>query len=170
MTSDDNAPKYLWDDEEFIDSVQEDEEFWEQRRLNIYDRRLVKPMKKPLTAPWDLAISDSDVEKLKAGFSPRNQDDKYTWQIEEENGNLSIHVIRSFSNEPGWVLHIASKSSTDNSASAKIHSITWDGELAGIKDDVEKAKERVTILARVIPKCDFENAPATAYDPKPAAK
>jgi hypothetical protein len=163
-TSDSKAHKYLWDDEEFWDSVHEDDEFWERWRLNIYDQRLVKPMAKPLTAPWDLAISDSDVEKLKAGFTSRNFDDKYSWQIEDENGNLSIHVIRHFVREPSFILHIAPKSSTDNGASAKIYSITWDGELAGIKDDVEKAKERVTILARVIPKCHFENAPATVYD------
>jgi microsomal dipeptidase-like Zn-dependent dipeptidase len=151
MTSDGNAHS----------NVEEDEEFWNRWRSNTYERKLVKPMKKPLTAPLDLAVSDSDVEKLKAGFRPRNLDDKYAWLIEDENGNISIHIIRYFVQEEEYILHIAPKPSNDNSASAKIHSITWEGDMIGIKDDVEQAKKRVVILARVILKCDFENAPGT---------
>ncbi|ORX91576.1 hypothetical protein BCR34DRAFT_581424 [Clohesyomyces aquaticus] len=105
-------------------NVEEDEEFWNRWRSNTYERKLVKPVKKPLTAPLDLAVSDSDVEKLKAGFRPRSQDDKYAWIIEDENGNTSIHIIRHFVQEEEYILHIAPKSSNDNSASAKIHSIT----------------------------------------------
>lgn len=142
-------------------NVEEDEEYWNRWHLNTYERRVVKPMKKPLTAPWDLAVSDSDVGKLKAGFRPRSFDDKYAWLIEDENGNISIHVIRHFLKEEEYILHIAPKSSNDKSASAKIHSITWDGDLIGIKEDAEQAKKRVVILARVILNCDFENTPGT---------
>jgi hypothetical protein len=141
--------------------VEEDEEFWNRWLLNTYERKLVKPMKKPLTAPLDLAVSDSDLEKLKAGFRPRSFDDKYAWLIEDENGNISIHIIRYFVQEEVFILHLAPKLSNDNSAGAKIHSITWEGDLADIKDDLEQAKKRVVILARVILKCDFENAPGT---------
>jgi hypothetical protein len=139
--------------------VEEDEEFWERWRSNTYERKLVKPMTKPLTAPWDLTVSDSDVEKLKAGFRPRNMDDKYAWLIEDENGNISIHIIRYLVQVEEYILHIAPKSSNGNSASAKIHSITWEGDLNGIQRDVEQAKENVVILARVILKCDFETLP-----------
>jgi len=148
MTSDSNARR----------DIEEDEEFWNRWRSNTYEPKLVKPMKKPLTARWDLAVSDSDVEKLKAGFRPRNFDDKYAWLLEDKNGSISIHIIRHFVKEEEYILHIAPRSSNDNSASAKIYSITWDGELIDIQDDVEKAKKRVVILARVIPNCDFENA------------
>jgi hypothetical protein len=151
MTSDSNAHS----------DVEEDEEFWNRWRSNTYERKLVKPMKKPLTAHWDLAVSDSDVEKLKAGFRPRNLDDKYAWLIHDENGNISIHIIRYFVQEEVYILHIAPKSSNDNSASAKIHSITWEGDMIGTQDDLEQAKMRVVILARLILKCDFENAPGT---------
>ncbi|KAJ8111895.1 hypothetical protein OPT61_g5609 [Boeremia exigua] len=133
-----------------------DEEMWERWHLNIYERKLVKPMKKPRTAHLDLAVSDSDLEKLKAGFRPRNMDDKYAWLIEEETGNISIHVIRYFVKEEVYILHIAPKSSNDNGASAKIHSITWEGDLNGTQVDVEQAKKHVVILARVILKCDLE--------------
>jgi microsomal dipeptidase-like Zn-dependent dipeptidase len=153
MTLDSNAHSNVEEDE--------DEEFWNRWRLNTYERKLVKPMKKPLTAPLDLAVSDSDVEKLKAGFRPRNLDDKYAWLIEDENGNISIHVIRYFVKEEVYILHIAPKLSNDNSASAKIHSITWEGDMIGIRDGVEQAKKNVVMLARVILKCDFENAPGT---------
>jgi hypothetical protein len=149
MSSDSNAHS----------NVEEDEEFWERWRSNTYERKLVKPMKKPLTAPLDLAVSDSDVEKLKAGFRPQNQDDKWAWLIEDENGNISIHIIRHFVQEEVYILHIAPKSSNDNGASAKIHSITWEGDMNGIQNDVEQAKKNVVILARVILKCDFETLP-----------
>jgi hypothetical protein len=140
-------------------NVEEDEEFWERWRSNTYERKLVKPMKKPLTAPLDLAVSDSDVEKLKAGFRPQSQDDKYAWLIEDENGNISIHIIRHFVQEEAYILHIAPKPSNDNGASAKIHSITWEGDMNGIQNDVEQAKKNVVILARIILKCDFETLP-----------
>jgi hypothetical protein len=160
MTSDSNAHNYVGEDDAFWDGVREDDEFWDRRKRNIFERILVKPMKKPLTAPWDLVISDSDMEKLKAGFSPRSFDDKYAFLLEDENGNISIHIIRHFVYEEEYILYITPKLRNDNSTSAKIHSITWEGELVGVKDDVEKAKERIVTLARGIPYCDFENAPA----------
>ncbi|KAJ4986421.1 hypothetical protein SVAN01_08113 [Stagonosporopsis vannaccii] len=149
MTSDSNAQSNL----------EEDEEFWDRWCSNIFERTLVKPMKKPLTAPMDLAVSDSDMEKLKAGFRPRNQDDKWAWLIEDEGGNTSIHVIRHFVQEEVYILDITPKPSNDDAASAKIHSITWEGDLNGIQYDVEQAKKNVVILARIILKCDFEMLP-----------
>lgn len=163
MTLDSNAHIDVVKEEEEEEEEEEvDEEIWNRWHLNEFVRKWVKPMKKTLTAPWDLAISDSDMEKLKAGFRPRNFDDKYGWLIEDENGNISIHVIRHFVQEEEYILHIAPKSSNGNSASAKIHSITWNGDLVGIKDDEELAKERVAVLARAILGCDFENAPGKA--------
>lgn len=140
-------------------NLEEDEEFWKRWQLNTYERKLVKPMKKPLTAALDLAISDFDVGKLKAGFRPKSQDDKWAWLIEDENGNMNVHIIRHFVQEEVYILHIAPKSSNDNGASAKIHSITWEGDMNGIRNDVEQAKKNVVILARAILKCDFEKLP-----------
>jgi hypothetical protein len=159
MPSDSNAPKYAWEEDGFDDRVHDDDEFWDRWSKNIFERILVKPMTKPLTAPWGLAISDSDMEKLKAGFRPRNMDDKYAFLIEDENGNISIHITRHFVHEEEYILHITPKPSNDNSASAKIHSITWEGRLGGVKDDVEKAKERIVLLARDMTRCEFENMP-----------
>jgi len=148
-----------------VDSnVEEDEEFWERWRSKTYERKLVKPMKKPLTAPLDLAVSGSDLEKLKAGFRPQSQDDKWAWLIEDENGNLSIHIIRHFVQKEVYILRIASNPSHDNDANAKIHSITWEGDMNGVQNDVEQAKKNVVILARVILKCDFETLPRYASE------
>ncbi len=140
---------------------EEDEEFWNRWRSNTYECKLVKPMKKRLTALWDLPISDFDVEKLKAGFRPRNLDDKYAWLIgdEDESGDITIHVIRYFVQEEIYILHIDRKSNNNNGAIAKIHSITWEGNVNGIQKDVEQAKQNVVLLARVILKCDFEAHP-----------
>ncbi|KAH7390860.1 hypothetical protein DE146DRAFT_758304 [Phaeosphaeria sp. MPI-PUGE-AT-0046c] len=159
MTSDSNSHSDVEEDDEFWKCLEEDDEFWKRWKLNTYERKMVKPMKKPIIAPLDLAISDSDMEKLKAGFRSRNLDDKYSWLIEEENGNLSIHVIRNLVREEVYILHIAPKPSNDNSTSATIHSITWEGDLNGIHNDLETAKKTVVGLARVILNCDFETLP-----------
>jgi hypothetical protein len=157
MTSDSDEHSDEHNDEH--SDAEEDEEFWERWKANIHEPKLVKPMKKPLTAPLDLAVSDSDMEKLKAGFRPRNMDDKYAWLIEDENGNISIHVIRQLVRVEEYVLHITPKPSNEDSATAKIHCITWEGDLNGIHRDVEQAKKNVVMLARVILKCDFETLP-----------
>jgi hypothetical protein len=148
MTSDSNDP---------FNVENEDEEFWERWSQNIYERKLVKPMKKPLTAPLDLPLSSSDMQKLKAGFRPRNLDDKCAWLVEDENGNTSIHVIRYFVHEEEYVLHIAPKSGDDDGA--RVDRITWEGDVNGIQRDAEQAKKNVVILARVILKCEFETLP-----------
>lgn len=140
-------------------NLEEDEEFWKRWHLNTYEPKLVKPMTKPLTAPLDLAISDSDLEKLKAGFRPRSQDDKWAWLVENKNGKISVHIIRHFVQEEVYILHIVPKSSKDNSANAKIDSITWEGDMNSTQNDVEQAKKNIVILARVILKCDFEMLP-----------
>jgi len=134
-------------------------------RLNTYERELVKPMKKPLTAPLDLALSDSDVSKLRAGFRPRSQDDKWAWLIErgDDSNVISVHVIRHFVHEEVYVLHIALESSnSSNGKSARIRSITWEGEWNGVRNDVGPAKRNVVVLARSILGCDFETLPRYA--------
>lgn len=145
-------------------NVEEDEKFWDRWRSNTYERKLVKPMKKPLTAPLDLAVSSSDVEKLKAGFRPQSQDDKWSWLIEDENGNLSIHIIRHFVQKEVYILRVAPNPSNDNGTDAKIYSITWEGDMNGVQNDLEQAKKNVVILARVILKCDFETLPQYASE------
>jgi hypothetical protein len=150
MTADRNAQ---------INFADEDDEFWERWKLNIFEPRVVKPMKKPLTESLDLAVSESDLEKLKAGFRSRNLDDKWSWLIEDNNGEISIHIVRHFVHEEVYILRIAPKSSNENGASAKIHSLTWDGDVPGMQKDAEQVMKYLVLLARHDLRCDFETLP-----------
>jgi hypothetical protein len=144
---------------------EEEEEFWSRWHTNTYSPALVKRMKTPLTAPLDLAISDSDVAKLKAGFRPQSQDDKWAWLVEHGHGSgddTLIHVIRHFVKEEVYVLHITQKSRKEDGASARVYGITWEGEWSGVRDDVEQAKRNVVVLARSILGCEFETLPHCA--------
>ncbi|KAI8623436.1 hypothetical protein F5Y19DRAFT_458664 [Xylariaceae sp. FL1651] len=138
-----------------------DEEEMKKWLAATYERSSQKPMKKPLTAPWGLPISDADVEKLRVGFRPRDMDDKWEILIEEpdENGNLSVHIIRSWLQEECYVLHIAPKSSSNDGGSAMVHSITWEGNKAGLQCDAEQAQKEAVMLCRGHLKCEFEKLP-----------
>ena len=146
--------------------VEEDHSDWDEERIkkwysNAYERGSKKPMKEPLTAPWGLAISDADVEKIKAGFRSHNMDEKYDILIEDpdENGNISLHIIRSMVREECYILHIVPKPSNDDSGSAKIQGITWEGNKSGLQCDAEQAKKEAVILSRMLLHCEFETLP-----------
>ncbi|KAI0839950.1 hypothetical protein F5Y06DRAFT_265047 [Hypoxylon sp. FL0890] len=126
-----------------------------------YKRGSKKPMKEPLTAPWDLPISDTDVEKLKVGFKSKSMDDKWDMLIEDpdENGNISLHIIRNWLQEECYILHIVPKPCNDDGGSAKIQSITWEGNKAGLQCDAEQAKKEAVILTRGHLNCEFEALP-----------
>ena len=78
-------------------------------------------MKEPLTAPWDLPISDTDVEKLLVGYKSRSSDDKWDIQVEDpdENGNIAIHILRSWTQKECYILEVMRKPSDDDVGSAK---------------------------------------------------
>ncbi len=138
-----------------------DEEEMKKWLSPTYERGSKKPMKEPLTAPWDLPISDADVEKLKVGFKSRSMDDKWDILIEDpdENDNISIHIIRNWLQEECYILHIVPKPSNDDGGSAKIQSITWEGNKAGLQCDAEQAKKEAVILSRGRLHCEFEALP-----------
>jgi hypothetical protein len=129
--------------------------------LNIFDRGSSNPMKEPLKAPWGLPISNTDMEKIKVGFRHRDMDDKWDMLIEDpdENGNISLHIIRSWLQEDCYILHIVPRPSNDNDESAKIQSITWEGNKAGLQCDEEQAKKEAVILCRGWLQCEFEMLP-----------
>ncbi|KAI1456388.1 hypothetical protein F4805DRAFT_432683 [Annulohypoxylon moriforme] len=130
-----------------------------------YERGSKKPMKEPLTAPWGLSISDTDVEKLKVGVKSRSMDDKWDILVEDpdENGNISIHIIRNWLQEECYILHIVPKPSNEDGGSAKVQSITWEGNKAGLQCDAEQAKKEAVMLARTHLNCEFEALPHYPY-------
>ncbi|KAH7129608.1 hypothetical protein B0J13DRAFT_139700 [Dactylonectria estremocensis] len=138
-----------------------DEEEMRKWLSTTYERGSKKTMKEPLTAPWGLPISDADVEKLKVGFKSRSMDDKWDMLIEDpdENGNISLHILRSWLQEECYILYIVPKPSNGDGVSAKIQSITWEGNKAGLQCDAEQAKKEAVILSRGHLHCEFETLP-----------
>ncbi|KAI0405189.1 hypothetical protein F4802DRAFT_187186 [Xylaria palmicola] len=138
-----------------------DEEEMKKWLSTAYERGSKEPMKKPLTAPWGLPVSDADVEKLKAGFKAQSMDDKWDILVEDpdESGNISVHILRSWLQEACYVLHIVPKSGNGTSGSAEIQSITWEGNKAGLQCDAEQAKKEAVILSRGHLNCEFEALP-----------
>ncbi|KAL9097944.1 MAG: hypothetical protein Q9165_000270 [Trypethelium subeluteriae] len=125
-----------------------------------YERGTKKPMKKPLTAPWDVPISNTDMEKLNAGLRARSMDDKWEILVEDpnENGTISLHILRSWLQEKCYILHIV-PSSREKGGSAKIERITWEGDHAGWQCDAEQAKKEAVVLCRSQVGCELETLP-----------
>jgi hypothetical protein len=138
-----------------------DEEEMKKWLSTAYERGSKEPMKKPLTAPWDVPISDGDVEKLKVGFKSRDMDDKWDILIEDpdESGNISIHIIRSWLQEECYILHIVPKPSNYDGGSAKIQSITWEENKGGLQCSGEQAQKEAVMLARGHLNCEFGMLP-----------
>lgn len=141
-----------------------DEEEMKQWLSTVYKRGSKKPMKERLTAPLDVSISDADVEKLKVGFKSQSMDDKWDLLVEDpdENGGISIHIIRNWLQEECYILHIAPKPSTDDdgrSSTAKIQGITWEGNKNNLQCGAEQAQKEAVMLCRGWLDCEFEGLP-----------
>lgn len=115
----------------------------------------VHAMQEPATAPWGLSIlNDADFEKLKAGFEPHDQDDKWRVSVTNQNqsGAISIHLARSGTGKELYVL-VMNPSDGD---SVKIElAITWEQNKGGIRISEEQAKKEVVIITRRLLECDF---------------
>lgn len=166
------------EDEDFVDPYEgmDDEAAMKKWLSTGYERGSQKPMKLPLTAPWDIPISDADVAKLKVGFKSQSMEDRWELLVEnpDEDGGMSIHIFRSWLMEECYVLHIIvlkeetvsgnddsnSGGSRSRSASgAKIHRITWEGNKAGLQCDAAQARKEAVMVARWILNCEFEALP-----------
>ena len=77
----------------------------------------------------------------------------------DEYDNIYVHIIRNWLQEECYILHIVPKGSNDDGWSAKIQSITWEGNKAGLQCDAEQAKKEAVILSRILVHCEFETLP-----------
>lgn len=145
------------------DAKRVDEETAKKWISTTYERDSKKPMKEPLTASWDLPISDTDVGTIKVGFKSFSMDDKCDLLVEDpdENGDISLHVIRNWLQEECYILHIISKplASNDKNATAKIQGTTWKENKAGLQCSEEQAKIEAIMLSRGWLHCAFEKLP-----------
>jgi hypothetical protein len=117
-------------------------------------------MQEPAIARWNVGISDTDFAKLKAGFEPQDHDDKWRYFVtdESENGNISIHVIRTGTRVEHYILSV--KPGEGSSGGGKIETITWEQNLQGrIRISVDLAKKEVVLITRSVLGCDFEALP-----------
>lgn len=120
-----------------------------------------RPMKAPFKASWGLSISDADVEKLKTGFKSQSMDDKWDLLVEDpdKNGGMSVHIVRNWLQEEAYILHVVPKPSNDDSGSAKVQGITWEGNKGGLQCGAEQAQKEAVMLCRGWLGCEFETLP-----------
>lgn len=133
---------------------------------HLYDMRPMRPMrpmKEPATAAWGLRISDTDVEKLKAGLKPMDMDDKWHIYVSATEPATSVHIARSIFGVETYVVHVLDKTG-DEGSSAEIASITWETNKNGVRISLEQAKKEVVNLTRSILGCEYEALPDYAFD------
>jgi hypothetical protein len=120
-------------------------------------------MEAPATASWDLSISNADFEKLKAGFESEVMEQRWDIVAKEpdENGIISVHVSRSWTEEDQYILAV--KPSVDGGG-GKITSITYELNQGEVRFNEERAKRGVVIVCRMVLKCEFDSLPL--YDRK----
>lgn len=124
-------------------------------------------MREPATAPWGLSISDADFAKLRAGFEPRDQDDKWRVSImdQSQSGNIPIHLARSGTRKEIYVLFVKpSDVGCSSSSGVKIEAITWEQNKRGVRLSEEQAKKEVVMITRSMLQCDYDALPG--YDPE----
>lgn len=132
----------------------------------------IHTMQEPATAPWGLRISNSDFTKLRAGFEPQDQDDKWRISVFDQgrsqsqspNGNISIHVTRVVGNREIYVLFVNPNNGDSSSSSVMIEAITWEQNKGGIRLSEEQAKKEVVMITRSMLQCDYDALPE--YDPE----
>ncbi|KAF2813238.1 uncharacterized protein BDZ99DRAFT_252032 [Mytilinidion resinicola] len=119
-------------------------------------------MDDPATAPWGLSISNADFEKLRAGFEPRDMDDK--WAVSatdpDQSGNISIRVRRSWTGKEHYILAVKP---SDGGSRAQIEAITWEQNKGGIYISECLGKKEAVMICRGLLGCDFDTLPY--YDP-----
>ncbi|KAF5874535.1 uncharacterized protein Bfra_004546 [Botrytis fragariae] len=119
-------------------------------------------MNDPATSAWNIHISTSDLNKLKAGFEAPDMD--HRWEVTpkdaDENGITYIHISRSWTEEDHFILAVKSC----DKDGAEIVSIAWDQNEGEVRREEEYAKKEVVVICKMVLKCEFEAL--SFYDPK----
>lgn len=125
-------------------------------------------MKNPSTAPWDLPISRSDVEKLKQGFKPAAMEDRWKCHADvppDARGDFVVHLHRSWTGDEVFRMNVVVLAAPENGEKvasantgephARIADITWDRGDGTFLDSEDKAKEVAAGVCRGVMGCDF---------------
>lgn len=130
-------------------------------------------MNNTATAPWDLSISASDFEKLKAGLMP--DDMNVRWRItsyavadanpdnisSKDNGKISVIFRRSWTGAPHYILDILPPDK--DSGRAKVVAITWDQDVGAYISE-EQGKNQAVLISRSMLNCEIEELPHYGND------
>ena len=118
------------------------------------------PMLKPETISWDIDISKADFQKLKVGFRPVDQDDKWFFLATDPDkaGITTIYIIRFFSRMTFYILKVK----PGDGGCYKVDSFTYSKGVAIPKTE-ERAKEHAVMLWRGHLECDFETLPESDF-------
>lgn len=79
-----------------------------------------------------------------------------------EDGTISVHVSRSWTGIPHYILFIRPNNGV--SSCATIEAITWEQDKGGIYISEEMAKMTVVTISRSFLECDYEVLPV--YNPE----
>ena len=124
-------------------------------------------MQEPATAPWGLSISETDLDKLKAGLEPEFMEDRWhiTFSDQGQKGTSSIHFTRSWTGNEIYVLFVKSnEGGSTSSRGGKVEAITWEQDTGSVRTSEEQAKKEVVFYSRVLLKCEFEALPEYKYE------
>ncbi|KAF4548427.1 Hypothetical protein D9617_28g065330 [Elsinoe fawcettii] len=124
--------------------------------------RVTPPMEDPATAIWNLPISVTDLEKLKAGYISEGMEEKWDFKAGEPditNGRITLRISRSWTGIEHYLLHLQTVE-TDETVETEepgpwIHSITWSQNIGKPRLTEEQAKINAIILCRCWLGCGF---------------
>lgn len=123
-------------------------------------------MKTPTTAPWDLAISRSDTEKLQRGFNPAAMEDRWKCHADapDARGAFVVHVHRSWTGDEVFRMNVVvvvlaatvpDVGTDEPQPYARIADITWDRGNGVFLDSEGKAKDLAARVCRGVMGCEF---------------
>lgn len=124
-----------------------------------------QPIKSPITAKWDITISQEDYDKMAKVFQAWDTTDR--WNVnaiyrDKSSGKILLHFARGSSESILYTLMIEENNHT-NSNQIEIKSIIWE-ELEDDKPISEDwAKREVILMAIEFLGCDLPGLPELTY-------
>ncbi|KAH8767233.1 hypothetical protein F5883DRAFT_521859 [Diaporthe sp. PMI_573] len=119
-------------------------------------------MKNTATAPWNLGISRSDVEKLLRGFKPAAMEDRWMCRAgaPDARGDFVVHVHRSWTGDEVLRMNVVLAVPDGDKASAHtddryaaITDVTWDRGEGSFLANESEAKDLATGVCRGVLGC-----------------
>lgn len=122
----------------------------------------MQPIRKPVTAAWDVQVSKIDAKKIESGFVPENMEDKWLCYSSrrDADGVTLVHFCRSWSKTEQMVLTLqpaADGAEGMQEAGARIITeIMWEAQDADSDLGQDEAKENAIMICNGILGCALE--------------